>query len=386
MPWSRRNASPETVTTTSETSESPAQTAQDTRSSANVAASPALDNAALIDALGRDIAERRVMDVYERTSPAVVNITTRVLRRDFFHGVIPEEGAGSGFVFDADGHILTNYHVIRRAQQIEVSFGDDTVLEAEIVGTDPRNDIAVLRVSAPAGLLTPLEFGDSDNLQVGQRAIAIGNPFGQFGRTLTTGVISALDRNLRGPEDREIGGIIQTDAAINRGNSGGPLLDSNGQVIGMNTAIFSPSGTNSGVGFAIPVSTIQRVLPELLTVGRYRHPWLGIRYVYPISERLQETLNLPVSEGLVLVQVFSDSPLADANVRGAQQELTVGNQRLLVGGDILTEIGDTPVSSLDELDAVLEAQYHVGDEVTATIWRGNERFRLRLTLSEAPAD
>ncbi|MEM6427756.1 MAG: trypsin-like peptidase domain-containing protein [Deinococcota bacterium] len=386
MPWSRRNASPETVTITSETSESPAEAVQDTSSATDVAASSTLDNAALIDALGRDIAEQRVVDVYERTSPAVVNITTRVLRRDFFHGVIPEEGAGSGFVFDADGHILTNYHVIRRAQQIEVSFGDDTVLEAEIVGTDPRNDIAVLRVDAPAGLLMPLELGDSDNLQVGQRAIAIGNPFGQFGRTLTTGVISALDRNLRGPEDREIGGIIQTDAAINRGNSGGPLLDSNGQVIGMNTAIFSPSGTNSGVGFAIPVSTIQRVLPELLTVGRYRHPWLGIRYVYPISERLQETLNLPVSTGLVLVQVFSDSPLADANVRGAQQELIIGNRRLLVGGDIITEIGDTPVSSLDELDDVLETQYRVGDEITATVWRGNERFRLRLTLAEAPTN
>jgi putative serine protease PepD len=387
--WLRpsRNASTETVTATPESSEPAELTVQASPQATSTSAAPVvLDDAALIDALGRDIAERRVVDVYERASPAVVNVTTRVLRHDFFHGVIPEEGAGSGFVIDADGHILTNYHVIRRAQQIEVSFGDDTVLEAEIVGTDPRNDIAVLRVSAPEGLLAPLEFGDSDNLQVGQRAIAIGNPFGQFGRTLTTGVISALDRNLRGPEDREIGGIIQTDAAINRGNSGGPLLDSNGQVIGMNTAIFSPSGTNSGVGFAIPVSTIQRVLPELLTTGRYRHPWLGIRYVYPVSERLQEILNLPVSEGLVLVQVFSDSPLAAANVRGAQQELIVGNRRLLVGGDVLTEVDDTPVASLDELDELLETQYRVGDEITATVWRGDERFRLRLTLAEAPTN
>lgn len=344
-----------------------------------------LDNdAALIDALGRDFAERRVMDVYERAAPAVVNVTTQVLRRGFFFDVIPQEGAGSGFVIDEDGHILTNYHVVEGAQQIEVSFSDETVLEAEVVGVDPRNDIAVLRVDAPEGLLRPLEFGTSENLQVGQRAIAIGNPFGQFGRTLTTGVISALDRNLRGPEDREIGGIIQTDAAINRGNSGGPLLDSSGKVIGINTAIFSPSGVSGGIGFAVPVDTITRVLPDLLTVGRYRHPWLGVRYAYPISERLQDLLDLPVAEGVLLVQVWSSSPLATANVRGAQREMIVGNRRLLVGGDILTEIDDTAITSLNQLANLLETQYRVGDEITATVWRGGERFRLRLTLAEEP--
>lgn len=373
---------PNSEQTTATTEDSSARDATGARDEATRA--PLSDDAAAIDALGRDFAERRVMDVYEHAAPAVINVTTQVLRRGFFFDVIPQEGAGSGFVIDEDGHILTNYHVIEGAQHIEVSFSDDTVLEAEVVGVDPRNDIAVLRVDAPEGLLTPLELGTSNNLQVGQRAIAIGNPFGQFGRTLTTGVISALDRNLRGPQDREIGGIIQTDAAINRGNSGGPLLDSSGRVIGMNTAIFSPSGTNSGVGFAVPVDTINRVLPDLLSIGRYRHPWLGVRYAYAISERLQDLLELPVAEGVLLVQVWSNSPLAAANVRGAQQEMIVGNRRLLIGGDILTEINDTKITSLNQLAHLLETEYRVGDEITATVWRGGERFRLRLTLAEEP--
>ena len=384
-------AEPQTPSTpsnaTSNEQSSPSTAAGDAAGASDQAASPAFndsDNIALIDALGRDVAERRVMAVYEQAAPAVVNVTTQVLRQGFFFEAMPQAGAGSGFVLDEDGHILTNYHVVENAQQIEVSFSDETVLEAEVVGVDPRNDIAVLRVDAPDGLLTPLELGSSSNLQVGQRAIAIGNPFGQFGRTLTTGVISALDRNLRGPEDREIGGIIQTDAAINRGNSGGPLLDSSGLVIGMNTAIFSPSGVSGGIGFAVPVDTITRVLADLLTVGRYRHPWLGVRYAYPISERWQDLLNLPVSEGVLLVQVWSNSPLAAANVRGAQQERIVGNRRLLVGGDILTEIDDTAITSLSQLANLLETEYRVGDDITATVWRGAERFRLRLTLAEEP--
>ncbi len=204
---------------------------------------PARSNDALsvaeLDAHGRDIAEQRVIDVYKRVAPSVVSITTQVLRRGFFFE-IPEEGAGSGFVLDLQGHILTNYHVISGAREIDVNLSDEYVLPAEVVGIDPRNDIALLKVEAPTEILVPVEFGVSKELQVGQRAIAIGNPFGQFGRTLTTGVISALDRTLEGSDGRTITGIIQTDAAINRGNSGGPLLDSSGRVIGITTAIFSP--------------------------------------------------------------------------------------------------------------------------------------------------
>ncbi|MEZ4673589.1 MAG: trypsin-like peptidase domain-containing protein [Caldilineaceae bacterium] len=242
-----------------------------------------------LDTQDLDVAERRVVAVYDRVAPSVVSINTQVLRRSFFFE-IPEEGAGSGFILDDQGHILTNYHVIQNAQGIDVNLGDEYVLPAKVVGVDPRNDIAVLKVEAPVENLVPVELGSSGDLKVGQRAIAIGNPFGQFGRTLTTGVISALDRTLEGSDGRTITGIIQTDAAINRGNSGGPLLDSAGRVIGINTAIFSPTGTSAGVGFAVPVDTVKRLLPDLLTLGRYRHPWLGVRYAYEIKPGLARLL------------------------------------------------------------------------------------------------
>jgi S1-C subfamily serine protease len=339
---------------------------------------------ALIDAAGLDFAERRVIEVYQRVAPAVVNITTQVLRRSFFFEVIPEEGAGSGFVLDEQGHILTNYHVIRGAQSVEVSFGDETVAPAEVIGTDPGNDLAVLKVDVAPELLTPVELGQSANLQVGQRAIAIGNPFGQFGRTLTTGVISALDRTLESPDGRIISGIIQTDAAINRGNSGGPLLDSAGRVIGINSAIFSPSGTSSGVGFAVPVDTIRRVLPDLMTLGRYRHPWLGVRYAYALTPGLARALDLPVEQGLLLVELYRDSPLEQAGARGAQREAILGNQRIYIGGDILTRVGDRPVNNMEELQMLLDTNYRVDDVVTVTLVREEEEITLDVTLVEGP--
>lgn len=339
---------------------------------------------ALVDAIGRDFAERRIIEVYERVSPAVVNITTQVLRRTFFFEVVPEEGAGSGFVLDSEGHILTNYHVIRNARQIEVIFFDETTLPAQVVGADPRNDIAVLKVNAPPDLLSPVELGRSDNLKVGQRAIVIGNPFGQFGGTLTVGVISALNRTLESQDGREMSGIIQTDAAINRGNSGGPLLDSAGRVIGINTAIFSPSGVNVGVGFAVPVDTIRRVLPDLLTLGRYRHPWLGIRYAYPLSPGLADILDLPVERGLLLVELYRDGPLDQVGALGAQQEAVVGNQRLYIGGDILTAIDGQAVTSFEELFQLLETHYKADDTVTVTLLRGEEEISIEVTLAEEP--
>jgi S1-C subfamily serine protease len=342
------------------------------------------EGVAVIDALGRDIAERRTVEVYERVAPSVVNITTQVLRRGFFFEVIPEEGAGSGFVIDKNGHILTNYHVVEGAESIEVGLGDDLIFPAEVVGIDPRNDIAVLKIEAPADLLVPVEFGDSNTLEVGQRAIAIGNPFGQFGRTLTTGVISALDRTLEESQGRVISGVIQTDAAINRGNSGGPLLDSAGRVIGINSAIFSPTGTSAGVGFAIPSATILRVLPELLELGYYRHPYLGIRYAYSITPGLADTLDLPVESGLLLVQIYNDSPLAQADVRGAQREAVMGNQRVYLGGDILTAVDGQPVPSLEQLQLLLENNYRVGDTVTLSLLRGNDSFEVQVELAEEP--
>ncbi len=348
-------------------------------------AEAAPNETALIDATGLDFEEKRVIEVYKRVAPSVVNITTQVMQRSFFFEAIPAEGAGSGFVLDTEGHILTNYHVIEGAQSIEVTFSDETVLPAEVVGADPRNDIAVIKVSnAPPNLLTPVELGQSATLQVGQRAIAIGNPFGQFGRTLTTGVISAVDRTLQGQDGRQISGIIQTDAAINRGNSGGPLLDSAGRVIGINTAIFSPSGTSAGVGFAVPVDTVQRVLPDLLKLGRYRHPWLGIRYAYRITPGLAKALELPVNKGLLLVELFRGSPLDGAGVQGAQKEAILGNQRVYLGGDILTALDGQETTSLEDLDILLETKYKVGDSVKVTLLRAGKEQVVTVSLAEEP--
>jgi S1-C subfamily serine protease len=325
-----------------------------------------------LDAQGRDIAERRVVDVYERVAPSVVSITTQVLRRGFFFE-IPEEGAGSGFVLDLDGHILTNYHVINGAREIDVNLSDEYVLTAEVVGVDPRNDVAVLKVNAPKEILIPVAFGASEDLRVGQRAIAIGNPFGQLGRTL------------EGSDGRTITGIIQTDAAINRGNSGGPLLDSSGRVIGINTAIFSPTGTSAGVGFAVPIDTIKRLLPDLLTLGRYRHPWLGVRYAYEIKPGLARLLELPTEQGLLLVQLHQGSPLDLAGVRGAQQESIVSNQRVYVGGDIIQAIDGVHVKTLDGMETFLEDNYTVGDTVTVMVLREGQPFERQIELIEEPS-
>ncbi|MEW5957201.1 MAG: trypsin-like peptidase domain-containing protein [Chloroflexota bacterium] len=342
------------------------------------------NEAGLIDAAGLDFAERRVIDVYQRVSPSVVNVTTQVLRRGFFFEIIPEQGAGSGFVLDKEGHILTNYHVIRDAQQVEVIFLDETTVPAQVIGGDPRNDLAVLQVDAPPELLKPVELGQSANLQVGQRAIVIGNPFGQFGGTLTAGVISALNRMLQSQDGRLMSGIIQTDAAINQGNSGGPLLDSAGRVIGINTAIFSPSGTSAGVGFAIPVDTARRVVPDLLTLGRYPHPWLGIHYAYRLTPGLADMLKLPVDQGLLLVELQPGGPLDDAGGRGAQQEAILGNQRIFMGGDILTAVNGQPITNIDEQQILLETNFQVGDTVTVSLLRDNQTLEVTVVLAEEP--
>lgn len=338
----------------------------------------------LIDAAGLDFFERRIVRVYEEVAPAVVSITTRTLRRDFFFNVVPQEGAGSGFVIDREGHILTNYHVIQGVEFIEVSFGEQVAAPAVVVGIDPRNDVAVLKVEVDPELLHPVTLGSSHDLRVGQWAIAIGNPFGQFGRTLTTGVISALNRTIEGPDNRTITGIIQTDAAINKGNSGGPLLDSSGRVIGITSAIFSPTGTSAGVGFAVPVDTLKRILPDLLTFGYYRRPWLGIRYAYNITPRLAEALRLPTQQGLLLVQLYDGSPIALAGVRGAQQQQIIGSQRVFTGGDILVALDGQPIASISDLDNLLENNYRAEDVVTLTLLREGNPLEVQVKLVEEP--
>ena len=330
---------------------------------------------------GMDSVEQRVIAIYQRTSPAVVNITTEVLRRSFFWGMYPEQGSGSGFVWDSDGHIITNYHVVEDAQTIEVSFGEDVSMPAEIVGVDPPNDLAVLQVETLPEAAHPIPLGDSETLQVGQTTLAIGNPFGQFERTLTTGVISALNRTLETEDNRVLRRVIQTDAAINRGNSGGPLLDSQGRLIGINTAIVSPSGTSAGVGLAIPVDTAKRVIPEVIARGRYPHSWLGA-LGYSITPTLAQSLNLPVDRGLLVAQLYRNSPASRVGLRGATDEVVLGNSRLYTGGDIITAIDGRSLTAWEDLYAYLELDTRVGQIVELTIWRGNRQITLQVELAE----
>ncbi|NOX61265.1 MAG: trypsin-like serine protease [Chloroflexi bacterium] len=329
--------------------------------------------------------EASLIALYRNASPAVVNITTRILRRDFFFGVVPESGSGSGFVWDAQGHIVTNYHVIEDASSIDVSFGEDLIFEAEVVGVDPPNDLAVLRVPELPSGVQPLPLGDSGALEVGQMVVAIGNPFGQFQRTLTFGVISALNRTIEVQNERVLRGIIQTDAAINRGNSGGPLLDLQGRVIGITTAIYSPTGANAGIGLVIPINTAKRVVPVLIAEGRYRHPWLGIENLgYAITPNLAHVLDLPVTQGLLIARVYPHSPAALAGVRGATREIYLGNRRVLIGGDILTAINGHPLKSWEDLNAYLEENTRVGQTVTLEILRGDQQLEIAVVVGEAP--
>ncbi len=331
---------------------------------------------------GRDPCEARTIAVYQRVAPAVVNITTKILMEDFFWGVVPEEGAGSGFLWNRDGYIVTNYHVVEGAQSIQVSFGDEVSEPAKVVGVDPLDDLAVIKVkSVPKGV-DPVVPGDMSQVRVGERAIAIGNPFGQFGRTLTAGVVSALNRTLK-TEQGVMRHAIQTDAAINHGNSGGPLLDSSGRLIGVNSAIYSPSGTSAGVGFAIPVSTVKRVVPELIQSGHYPHPWFGA-LGYTITPALAQALNLPVDHGLLVAKMYQDSPADKAGIRGATKVVIVGNRRFLIGGDILLKVNSHKLKDWDDLDDYLETNTHVGETVQITILRDGKEMKVPVTLEERP--
>jgi S1-C subfamily serine protease len=337
-----------------------------------------------LETVDADRIEAGRIAVYERVAPAVVNVTTQVLRSNFFRGAIPEEGSGSGFLWDSQGHIVTNNHVVEGAQRIEVSFGGDTSQSATVVGTDPINDLAVIQVnSVPAGV-RPLEPGASANLKVGQTAIVIGNPFGQFERTMTQGIISAVNRTLQ-TDTTVLRGVIQTDAAINRGNSGGPLLDSRGRLIGVNSAIFSPTGTSAGVGLAIPVDKVRRVVPVLIEQGRFPHPWLGIEGLgYELSPGLAGVLKLPLQTGLLVAQMYQGSPADKAGLHKATNELVVGNRRYLTGGDILIAVDGMKLSKWDDLSAYLEEKAEVGQTVTLTLVRDGKEMTIHVTLADTP--
>ncbi len=332
--------------------------------------------------------EEEIIGVYKAVGMGVVNITNRSYAYDFFMRMVPQEGSGSGIVYDTEGHIITNYHVIENADELFVTLSDETTVPAEVVGADPSNDLAVLRVDVDPAHLHPVPLGDSANLRVGQFVVAIGNPFG-FERTLTVGVVSALGRVIESPDERFIGEIIQTDAAINPGNSGGPLLDLSGRVIGVNTAIVSPSQASAGIGFAVPVDTVRRVVPSLIQRGYYPHPWLGIDSVWSLTaERkaiLEEAgMTVPVDSGLLLVGIATRSPAAQAGLRGGQQQVRVGRWLLAIGGDILTTIDGEPITTLRDLIRFLDINTVVGQTIQVTLWRDGQEITVPITLDEQP--
>jgi 2-alkenal reductase len=322
---------------------------------------------------GLDAEETVLVNVYERVSPSVVFIT--VFGSD--------AGSGSGFVLDKEGHIVTNNHVVEGATRIRVKFSDDVDVEAKVTGRDPDTDLAVIEVKVPNELLKPVTLGDSNNLKVGQRALAIGNPFG-FERALSVGFISALGRVVRlSSSSYSLPDLIQTDAAINPGNSGGPLLDAKGQVIGITTLIFSRSGVNSGVGFAIPVDVVKRVVPELIKSGHYSHPYLGISGE-SVNSDMADQLSLPVQRGVLITEVRPNGPAARAGLVAGNRNRTFNGRPIPVGGDIITAIDGVEVRSFDDIISYLAKSAKVGQSVELTIMRDGKPQKVKVTLGERP--
>jgi S1-C subfamily serine protease len=320
--------------------------------------------------------EQNNVEVYKAISPGVVSIKSTSYRQDFFGDVQEGQGSGSGAVIDDQGHILTNYHVIEGAQKLSASFGGGKTYPARVIGGDPDTDLAVIKVDAPRDQLTIVPLGDSDKLVVGQKVLAIGNPFG-FDRTLTTGVISGLQRPIRARNGRPIEGAIQTDASINPGNSGGPLLDSRGRMIGINSQILSPSGASAGVGFAVPVSIARRVVPELIKNGVVRRPKLGVstRSVKDLRGQVQ----LPADDGVLIIYAAPGGAAAVAGLRSTMQ--TEDGDIIL--GDIITSIDGQKVSSTDDLYRILD-KHQVGDVVKVEVVRDSGRATVSVRLLEAP--
>jgi putative serine protease PepD len=317
--------------------------------------------------------EQNNIEVYRTLSPGVVFIHSTSYARDFFGYVEQQVGSGSGSILDQEGNILTNYHVIEGAQKLSVSLGGKKDYPATVVGGDPDTDLAIIRLTEkPAGPLTVIPLGDSEKLVVGQKVLAIGNPFG-LDRTLTTGVISGLQRPIRARNDRLIEGAIQTDASINPGNSGGPLLDSRGRMIGINSQILSPSGSSAGVGFAVPVGIAKRVVPQILQYGTVRRPKLGISTRDVAQFRNQ--VDFPVSDGVLIIQVARGSGAASAGLRGMQQT-EMGDVEL---GDIIVGINNDKVGNSDDLFRVLD-KHQIGETVQVQIWRNGRQMSVPVRL------
>ncbi len=322
--------------------------------------------------------EQNNIEIYKSAREATVNITSRVYRQDWFFQLYPEEGTGSGFIVNSDGTILTNNHVVRGSSRLTVKLSDMKSYPAKVLGTDAGNDLALIRIDAGRKLPT-VRLGDSDALVVGQKVLAIGNPFGLEG-TLTTGIVSSLNRSLQTEESHKLEGMIQTDAAINPGNSGGPLLDSHGSVIGINTAIYGQG--NIGIGFAMPVNRAKEMLDEFQARGHISQPTLGITTVW-ISGDLAEALELPTKGGLLIQRIERGSPADEAGLRGPRQVVVVGNYQLGVGGDLIVEVEGQPVEGNDSLVHVMKRK-RGGDILSLTVYRGGRKEKVQVRLGEAP--
>ena len=316
--------------------------------------------------------EKTNIRIFRDTNPSVVFISTVAQRRNFYGQTtqVPE-GTGSGFVWDKEGHIVTNFHVIRNASGGTVTLWDHSSYPAELVGRSPNNDLAVLKISAPAEKLRPILVGSSHDLQVGQAVYAIGDPFG-FDQTLTTGIVSALGRTIQSPTGAPIPNTIQTDAPINPGNSGGPLLDSAGRLIGVNSAIVSPSGTSAGIGFAIPIDTVNRVVSQIMAHGKVVRPSTGIQLSDQLSQIARDQFG---TQGVMILSVDPDSPAASAGLRGAEASDNGG----VVPGDVIQKINDLSVATSEQFYAALE-DYRPGDTVTLQIQRGDTKKTIQLKL------
>lgn len=322
--------------------------------------------------------EQNNIDIYRTAREATVNITSIVIQEDWFWGAYQGEGAGSGFIINTDGRILTNYHVVKGSAQLTVTLNDKKTYKATILGTDRRNDLALIKIDA-GRKLPALPLGDSDHLVVGQKAIAIGNPFGQFGGTLTVGVVSALDRSIR-TEDGSLEGMVQTDAAINPGNSGGPLLDSHGNVIAINTAIYGQQG-NIGLGFCLPINRAKGMLDQLSKTGRVSPPYLGISTL-PLNAELADALGLPPQPGLLVQRVEPNSPAAEFGIRGPNRRVIVGNYPIPMGGDYIVAIDGKPVEDGKTFSNAMNLK-HGGDMIDLTVIRNGQKETLRIKLGAA---
>ncbi|MBI3478765.1 MAG: trypsin-like peptidase domain-containing protein [Nitrosomonadales bacterium] len=323
--------------------------------------------------LGAD--EKANIALFKSASPSVVHITTLEYARDFFSLDVMQipGGTGSGFVWDEQGRIVTNFHVIKNANAATITLHDQSTWKARLVGAFPDRDLAVLQIDAPREKLKPIPIGTSRDLIVGQRVYAIGNPFG-LDQTLTTGIISALNREIESVTQRKIRGVIQTDAAINPGNSGGPLLDSSGRLIGVNTSIYSPSGASAGIGFAIPVDEINRIVPRLIRDGKFERPMLGVQFA---PEQLLAALG--IKKGVALLDVTPDGPAGNAGLQPLSRDV-FGN---IVIGDVIIAIDDKPIANSDELLESLESRL-AGDTVSLTVLRGKKQTRKHLAVKLAP--